>query len=157
MLLGTFITSDLKWDKNTNFLVKEANKRMRLLHAASKFVKDKKILTQLYYTNIRCRLEQSAVLRHSSLTKKKIKMINRCDWDCNLYTTRVQTVFKCSRMRTNTSHKISELTVFKLFKTVCKLSANQLQTVCKTMFEVVCEIVCKTVCKTVCKLCSNCV
>ena len=52
-LLGTYITSDLKWDKNTDFLVKEAIKRMRLLHAASKFVKDKKILTQLYYTHIR--------------------------------------------------------------------------------------------------------
>ena len=60
-LLGTYITSDLKWDKNTDFLVKEANKRMRLLHAASKFIKDKKILIQLYYTHIRCRLEQSAV------------------------------------------------------------------------------------------------
>ena len=45
---------------------------MRLLHAASKFVKDKKILTQLYYTHIRCRLEQSAVLWHSSLTVKNI-------------------------------------------------------------------------------------
>ena len=28
-LLGTYITSDLKWDKNTDFLVKEAYKRMR--------------------------------------------------------------------------------------------------------------------------------
>ena len=76
-LLGTFITSDLKWDKNTDFLVKEANKRMRLLHAASKFVKDKKILTQLYYTHIRCRLEQSAVLWHSSLTIKNIIDLER--------------------------------------------------------------------------------
>ena len=76
-LLGTFITSDLKWDKNTDFLVKEANKRMRLLHAASKFVKDKKILTQLYYTHIRCRLEQSAVLWHSSLTLKNIIDLER--------------------------------------------------------------------------------
>ena len=71
-LLGTYITSDLKWNKNTDYLIKEANKRMRLLHAASKFVKDRKILTQLYYTHIRCRLEQSAVLWHSSLTIKNI-------------------------------------------------------------------------------------
>ena len=76
-LLGTFITSDLKWDKNTDYLVKEANKRMRLLHAASKFVKDKKILTQLYFTHIRCRLEQSAVLWHSSLTVKNIIDLER--------------------------------------------------------------------------------
>ena len=76
-LLGTLITSDLKWDKNTNFLVKEANKRMRLLHAASEFVKDKKILIQLYYTHIRCKLEQSAVLWHSSLTVKNIIDLER--------------------------------------------------------------------------------
>ena len=76
-LLGTYITSDLKWDKNTDYLVKEANKRMRLLHAASKFVKDKRILTQLYYTHIRCKLEQSAVLWHSSLTVKNIIDLER--------------------------------------------------------------------------------
>ena len=50
---------------------------MRLLHAASKFVKDKKILTQLYFTHIRCRLEQSAVLWHSSLTLKNIIDLER--------------------------------------------------------------------------------
>ena len=76
-LLGTYITSDLKWNKNTDFLIKEANKRMRLLHAASKFVNDRKILTQLYYTHIRCRLEQSAVLWHSSLTVKNIVDLER--------------------------------------------------------------------------------
>ena len=76
-LLGTYITSDLKWNKNTDYLIKEANKRMRLLHAASKFVKDRRILTQLYYTHIRCRLEQSAVLWHSSLTLKNIVDLER--------------------------------------------------------------------------------
>ena len=53
------------------------NKRMRLLHAASKFVKDRRILTQLYFTHIRCRLEQSAVLWHSSLTIKNIVDLER--------------------------------------------------------------------------------
>ena len=76
-LLGTYITIDLKWNKNTNYLIKEANKRMRLLHAASKFVKDRKILNQLYYTHIRCRLEKSAVLWHSSLTIKNIVDLER--------------------------------------------------------------------------------
>ena len=76
-LLGTFITSDLKWNKNTDYLIKEANKRMRLLHAASKFVKDRRVLTLLYYTHIRCRLEQSAVLWHSSLTIKNIVDLER--------------------------------------------------------------------------------
>ena len=76
-LLGTYITSDLKWNRNTDYLIREANKRMRLLHAASKFIKDRKILTQLYYTHIRCRLEQSAVLWHSSLTIKNIVDLER--------------------------------------------------------------------------------
>ena len=31
-LLGTIITDDLKWNKNTNYIVKETNKRMQLLH-----------------------------------------------------------------------------------------------------------------------------
>ena len=31
-LLGTYITSDLKWDRNTSYLVKKAWKRMQLLH-----------------------------------------------------------------------------------------------------------------------------
>ena len=61
-LLGLILTSDLRWDKNVDYLVKDANRRMVMLHAASKFVNDRRILTQLYYTHIRCRLEQSAVL-----------------------------------------------------------------------------------------------
>ena len=35
-LLGVIITNDLKWDKNTSYLVKKANKKMRMLHIASK-------------------------------------------------------------------------------------------------------------------------
>ena len=36
-LLGTIITSDLKWKRNTEEIVKDANKRMRILHAAAKY------------------------------------------------------------------------------------------------------------------------
>ena len=39
-LLGLIITSDLRWDKNVDYLVKDANKRMIMLHAASKFSVD---------------------------------------------------------------------------------------------------------------------
>ena len=31
-LLGVIIDKDLKWNKNTKYLVKEANKKMRMLH-----------------------------------------------------------------------------------------------------------------------------
>ena len=48
-LLGLILTSDLCWDKNTDYLVKDANKRMLMLHAASKFTSDKQVLKQIYY------------------------------------------------------------------------------------------------------------
>ena len=49
-LLGVVIDSDLKWDKNTRYLVKKANKRMRMLHLASKFTKNREHLKQIYKT-----------------------------------------------------------------------------------------------------------
>ena len=52
-LLGLVLTSDLKWDENTNYLVKESNKRMVMLRAASKFTSDKTVLKQIYYSRIR--------------------------------------------------------------------------------------------------------
>ena len=45
-LLGVFITNDLKWDKNTEYLVKKANTRMELLRKVAEFTpskEDKKI------------------------------------------------------------------------------------------------------------------
>ena len=36
-LLGTVVTSDLKWNRNTSFIVKKANKRLELLRKISKF------------------------------------------------------------------------------------------------------------------------
>ena len=38
LLLGLIITSDLKWNKNTQKIVKDANLKMRMLHLASKFM-----------------------------------------------------------------------------------------------------------------------
>ena len=60
-LLGTIITSDLKWEKNTDKIVKDANKRLRLLHAASKFSSRTSDLKTIYLF-IRSKLEQSAVV-----------------------------------------------------------------------------------------------
>ena len=36
-LLGTIITDDLKWHKNTESLVKRAHARMRIMHNISEF------------------------------------------------------------------------------------------------------------------------
>ena len=68
-LLGVYITSDLKWNKNTDHLIKDANKRMRILHQASKFSRNFQDLLVIYKSFIRSKLEQSASVWHSSLTK----------------------------------------------------------------------------------------
>ena len=76
-LLGLILTSDLKWNENTNYLVKDANKRMVMLRAASKFTSDKNILKQIYYSRVRCKLEQSAAVWSSSLTQENINDLER--------------------------------------------------------------------------------
>ena len=76
-LLGLILTSDLKWNDNTNYLVKDANKRMVMLRAASKFTSDKFVLKQIYYSRVRCKLEQSAAVWSSSLTQKNINDLER--------------------------------------------------------------------------------
>ena len=76
-LLGLIITSDLRWDQNVDYLVKDANKRMIMLHAASKFTSDKQVLKGIYFTRIRCKLDQSAVVWNSSLTQRNISDLER--------------------------------------------------------------------------------
>ena len=69
-LLGTTITNDLNWKKNTERIVKEANKRMYFLHRLSRFTNNKQDLKKIYILQIRSKLEQSCVLWHSSITQK---------------------------------------------------------------------------------------
>ena len=69
-LLGTVITNDLKWNKNTDYIVKNANKRMKMLHMAAKFINYHQDLIYLYKTFInRSVMEFSAVVWHSSLSQ----------------------------------------------------------------------------------------
>ena len=76
-LLGTIITDDLKWNKNTENIVKESNKRMQLLHKASRFTSNTRDLKQIYMLQIRSKLDQSAVVWHSSLTSKNRNDLER--------------------------------------------------------------------------------
>ena len=57
--------------------LKDANKRMVMLRAASKFTSDKNILKQIYYSRVRCKLEQSAAVWSSSLTQENINDLER--------------------------------------------------------------------------------
>ena len=76
-LLGTIISNDLKWEANTQFLVKDSNKRLRLLHNAYKFTRNKQHLKQIYMLQVRCKLEQAAPVWHHSLTKAEISSLER--------------------------------------------------------------------------------
>ena len=76
-LLGTIITDDLKWDKNTQYLVKNANKRMQILRKAANFgapMKDKK---DIYVSYVRSALEQSCQVWNSRLTMENIADLER--------------------------------------------------------------------------------
>ena len=69
-LLGVIITDDLKWNENTEYIVKKANSRMELLRKVAFFtssIDDKKAI---YIQYIRSILEQSCLVWHSSLTQE---------------------------------------------------------------------------------------
>ena len=76
-LLGTIITSDLKWKRNTEEIVKDANKRMRILHAAAKFTSKIADLKTIYNMFIRSKLEHSSVVWSSSLTQEESDDLER--------------------------------------------------------------------------------
>ena len=76
-LLGLILTSDLKWNRNTQKIVKDANSRMRMLHVTSKFIKNKQDLIHIYKTFIRSKLEYSSTVWHSSLSKTNENDIER--------------------------------------------------------------------------------
>ena len=76
-LLGTLITKDLKWNRNTEELVKKASKRMQILFKAAKFTSSKWDLKHIYVTFIRSILEMSSVVWHSSLTINNRKSLER--------------------------------------------------------------------------------
>ena len=76
-LLGTTITSDLRWNENTKLIVKDSNKRMQFLHRAAKFTNNISDLKKIYMLQVRSKLEQSAVVWHSSLTRRNVNDLER--------------------------------------------------------------------------------
>ena len=76
-LLGTIVTNDLKWTKNTSFIVKKANKRLELLRKISNFGADLEDLKIIYILYIRSLLEQSCVVWHSALTEENAHDLER--------------------------------------------------------------------------------
>ena len=69
-LLGTIISDNLKWDKNTENIVKKCNKRMEFLRRVSSFGASWDELKNIYILYIRSLLEQSCTVWHSGLTEE---------------------------------------------------------------------------------------
>ena len=76
-LLGTIVTNNLSWNRNTEEIVKNAYRRMQLLYKASSSTNCREDLKVIYLTYIRSVVEQSAVVWHSSLTAKNRKDLER--------------------------------------------------------------------------------
>ena len=76
-LLGTIISDDLKWDLNTEFIVKKANARMELLRKVANFDAPVEDLKDIYLLFIRSILEQSAPVWHSSITSENSSDLER--------------------------------------------------------------------------------
>ena len=67
-LLGTIITSNLKWAKTTAFLSQKANATMRLLHKLSEFSPPIDLVT-IYTSYFRSIMMQSCIVWPTGLTQ----------------------------------------------------------------------------------------
>ena len=80
-LLGTHITDDLKWDTNTNHIIKRAYSRMELLRKVSSFCNDQSDLKDIYIQYIWSILEFSCTVWNSSITldnKHDLERVQKC-------------------------------------------------------------------------------
>ena len=68
-LLGTIVSDNLKWHRNTQYLVKKAWGRMQLLRSISSFKASIKDKLDIYKKFIRSHAEQSCTVWTSGLTK----------------------------------------------------------------------------------------
>ena len=75
--LGKIISSDLTWHENTLMLVRKAYGRMTILRKLYCFSVPISDLIQIYIIYIRCYLEQSCVVWHSSLTEEDSTKLER--------------------------------------------------------------------------------
>ena len=76
-LLGTIITADLTWNKNTEMIVKKGYQRMIILHKLFKFKIDRKDMVKIYILYIRSILEQSCQVWHYSITEEEKSDLER--------------------------------------------------------------------------------
>ena len=76
-LLGVIISDNLKWDDNTDYLVKRANSRLELLKKVASFGTSREEKKNIYILYIRSILEQSCVFWNNSLTAENCQDLDR--------------------------------------------------------------------------------
>ena len=76
-LLGTIISSDLKWQSNTSMLVKKAYQRMVILHKLYSFKMPVCELVNIYILYLRSILEQSCQVWHFAITEEEKNELER--------------------------------------------------------------------------------
>jgi hypothetical protein len=76
-LLGTVLSTDLKWDLNTASLIKKANARMQLLRKVASFGTPTEDLKDIYILFVSSLLEQSATVWHSSISTENYNDLER--------------------------------------------------------------------------------
>ena len=76
-LLGVKITSNLKWEANTDYITKKAYKRLWLLRRLKKLGMNTRSLVKVFTTQVRSVLEFGAVTWHPMLTLQNSKSIER--------------------------------------------------------------------------------
>ena len=64
-LLRVILTKDLRWSRNTDYMIKRANARMDILRRLSGLIAPVKDMIQTYISYVRSILEQSCVIWHS--------------------------------------------------------------------------------------------
>ena len=69
-LLGTIITDDLKWNANTQEIIKKANQRMLLLRKCPEFTSSIDDLKIIYLSYVRNVIEQSSAVWGSSISEE---------------------------------------------------------------------------------------
>ena len=76
-LLGTIIQSDLKWNSNSEMLIKKGYQRMIMLHKLYSFNIGDEDMVNIFILYIRSILEHSCQVWHHSITQEEINDFER--------------------------------------------------------------------------------
>ena len=76
-ILGVILTSDLRWESNTEYICKKAYKNMWVLRRLKNMKMDKSTILEYYQKEVRVHLELAVPVWHSGLTMKQSADIER--------------------------------------------------------------------------------